>query len=311
MIETMNSRPCVLFVDDEERILRSMRALFRRDYEVLTTHNPTEVEALVKAHHVDVVVSDQRMPEMTGIQVLRQVKGIRPQAMRVLLTGYSDLKAIIGSINEGEVFRFVSKPWVNDELKAVVGAAARIAREMPAPAEIEDPDMEPDTELLSVLVVESDPNIQTRLREILWTDYRLRFAHTADEAMQVLEGPDEIGVVISETHTKTEDVTSLIKALKRYHPQIVTVVITERADARAAIDLINEGQVYRLLLKPVKTGMCKLSVDSAFRHHLSLKREPDSMTRYQVLPEDESYGAPLHETFLDRVKKLPNRLLRH
>lgn len=308
MLLTATDQPRVLFVDDEERILRSMRALFRRDYEVLVTHRPREAVEVIRNQHVDVIVSDQRMPEMTGIEVLRQVKEHSPRTMRVLLTGYSDLKAIIGSINEGEVFRFVSKPWVNDELKAVVAAAVKIARESPA-VETVDPESEPGANLLSVLIVEDDPGVQGRLREILWAHYRLRFATTVDEALHILEGSEEIGVVISETHAGTQDVTGLIKTLKRYHPEIVTVVVTERADARAAIDLINEGQVYRLLLKPVKSGMCRLSVDSAFRHHLALKRNPKVLKRYQVSRPDETEFAAV-PGLMDRIRNLPNRLFR-
>ena len=121
----------VLFIYDEARILRALKALFR-DLEVYTTTEPREAPALAQKHNVDVVVCDQRMPEMLGVDVLREIREKHPRAMRVLLTGYSDLKAVLGSVNEGEVYRFVNKPWVNSELRALVLEAGEISRESPA-----------------------------------------------------------------------------------------------------------------------------------------------------------------------------------
>src|SRR5688572_27562186 len=94
----------VLFVDDEPRILTTMRMLFRKNYEVFTAEGGQKALELLKSQPVDVIVSDQRMPGMTGIEMLRQARELNPNAMRILLTGYSDLNAIIGSINEGEIF---------------------------------------------------------------------------------------------------------------------------------------------------------------------------------------------------------------
>src|SRR5262245_50479523 len=102
-------KPTLLFIDDEPRVLTSMRAMFRREYEVLLVNSGPEALALMQKHKVDVIVSDQRMPGMTGVEVLKQVKKLAPNAMRILLTGYADLQAIEASINEGEVFRYLTK----------------------------------------------------------------------------------------------------------------------------------------------------------------------------------------------------------
>ena len=117
----------ILLIDDEARILRALKALFR-DYETFQTTNPLEAVSLAKQHDVDVVICDQRMPEKTGVDTLRDIKDAHPRALRVLLTGYSDLKAVVGSVNEGEVYRFVHKPWDNNELREIVGEAATTAQ---------------------------------------------------------------------------------------------------------------------------------------------------------------------------------------
>ncbi|HET9651494.1 MAG TPA: protein kinase, partial [Usitatibacter sp.] len=94
---TPDQRVRVLFVDDEERILAGLRALFRHEYNVFISDTPEDALTLVKRHDIQVIVSDQRMPGMTGVEVLRRAKDMSPRTVRILLTGFSDLSAIIDS----------------------------------------------------------------------------------------------------------------------------------------------------------------------------------------------------------------------
>lgn len=302
----------VLFVDDEARILRALKALFR-DVEVFTTTDPREAPGLAAQHQIDVIVCDQRMPEMLGVDVLREIKSNHPRAMRILLTGYSDLKAVLGSVNEGEVYRFVNKPWVNSDLRSLVLDAGSISREAPVVASDELTGMEQNVARtqVGVLVIEDDPTVQQRLREILQPHYQVRFANTAERALQVLE-QHETGVVISETATNHgADLTLMLKALKQYHPHIATVVVTERANAQTVIELINEGQVYRMLIKPVRMGSCRLSVDSALGRYWKLKQNPQAVRRYGVSATPETMAAQtrMPNSLLSRIRALPARLL--
>src|SRR3546814_5451293 len=89
------TRPCVLCVDDEPRILFALKALLRSQYEVLTANDGESALGIMRSRPINVLISDQRMPNMTGVEVLRQAKEIQPPAIRLLLTGYSDLNAII------------------------------------------------------------------------------------------------------------------------------------------------------------------------------------------------------------------------
>ena len=124
----MNSRPRVLFVDDEQRVLNSMQAMFRREFELfLTTDGATAVK-IVANNAIDVIVADQRMPGMSGVEVLDIVKRISPKTMRILLTGYADAAAIEGSIIVGEVFRFLGKPCPPKELRETLTLAVRATR---------------------------------------------------------------------------------------------------------------------------------------------------------------------------------------
>ena len=303
----------ILLIDDEARILRALKALFR-DYETFQTTNPLEAVALAKQHDVDVVICDQRMPDKVGVDVLRDIKEAHPRALRVLLTGYSDLKAVVGSVNEGEVYRFVHKPWDNTELRELVSEAAITAREAPVIARDQLPQNEHDRARtnVGVLVIEPDSTVQQRLREILQPYYKVNFANNAERALQIME-QQETGVVISETAAGRSDLTGFLKALKLHHPHIATVVLTERANAQTVIELINEGQVYRMLLKPVRMGTCRLSVDSAIGRYWQLKQNPQAARRFTAAPPRESNLQStlnrLPAALLNRIRSLPGRLL--
>lgn len=123
------AKPRLLFVDDEKRVLNSMRAMFRRDYELYLTTRGDEALKIISERPIDVLVADQRMPLMTGVEVLTAAKKCSPGTVRILLTGYSDLDAIEGAMNDGEVFRFLNKPCAATELRGTIDEAARIARD--------------------------------------------------------------------------------------------------------------------------------------------------------------------------------------
>jgi signal transduction histidine kinase len=116
--------PTLLVVDDEPEVLRSVHDLLRLDYTVLTRGSgPGALEVLRSGQDVHVIMSDQRMPGMSGVDLLREAKAIRPEATRLLFTAYADIRAVIDAINQGHVFRYLAKPWDPDELRAVVRQA--------------------------------------------------------------------------------------------------------------------------------------------------------------------------------------------
>ncbi len=123
-MERTRSYRKVLVVDDEPDVLRSVHDLLRIDYEVLTYQRAADaLDYLKAATDVAVILSDQRMPGMTGVQLLQQARTIRPDTTRLLFTAYADIHAVIDAINEGHVFRYVSKPWDAEELESVIRQA--------------------------------------------------------------------------------------------------------------------------------------------------------------------------------------------
>ncbi len=122
MVIQHDKRP-ILVVDDEPDMLNSLRGLLRYDFKVHTAGSGAEGVALLQQQEIHVVMTDQRMPQMTGVDFLRQIKSEHPEAIRVIFTGYADLNAIIDAINLGNVFRYVSKPWEPEQLIATLQEA--------------------------------------------------------------------------------------------------------------------------------------------------------------------------------------------
>jgi CheY-like chemotaxis protein len=120
----MSTRPRILVVDDEEAILETMTFTFEDDYEVSTSSSAREALALLERDGpVAVVISDQRMPEMTGVEFLARVFALHPATVRIILTGFADMDAIIRAINDGHVYAYITKPWEPEQLKQVVRRA--------------------------------------------------------------------------------------------------------------------------------------------------------------------------------------------
>lgn len=113
----------IMIVDDEPANLRTLERLFRADYQVVTAPSGAEALALLEHHDVALLISDQRMPAMTGTELMMQTVAIRPQMIKILLTGYTDVGALIEALNSGLVYRYLTKPWNNDELRLTVSRA--------------------------------------------------------------------------------------------------------------------------------------------------------------------------------------------
>ncbi len=114
----------LLVVDDEPDVCDSIQDLFRRDFNVLKARSADEGYRLMQEHEVHIVLTDQRMPQISGVEMLARVRQGHPQAVRMLFTGYADLEAIIAAINQGHIYRFVRKPWQPEELQAAIRDAA-------------------------------------------------------------------------------------------------------------------------------------------------------------------------------------------
>ena len=114
----------LLIVDDEPDVCDSVHDLLRREFRVLKAHSGAEGYQIMQDEEVHIIMTDQRMPQVSGVELLTRVKARNPQAVRMLFTGYADLESIIAAINQGHVYQFLKKPWEPDELLGAVRQAA-------------------------------------------------------------------------------------------------------------------------------------------------------------------------------------------
>ena len=118
------TRHCLLIVDDEPHVCDSVHDLLRREFRVLKANSADEGYRIMQEEEVHIVMSDQRMPQITGVELLTKVKARHPQAIRMLFTGFADLESVIAAINQGHIYQFMKKPWQPEELIAAVRQAA-------------------------------------------------------------------------------------------------------------------------------------------------------------------------------------------
>jgi DNA-binding NtrC family response regulator len=356
-----DSRPRLLFVDDEQRVLNSMRIMFRRQFELFLASHGAEALDIVKDQNIDVIVADHRMPKMTGVEVLSKVRALSPRTVRILLTGYADLDAVEGSINESEVFRFLTKPCAPKQLRETIELAARLAREAPAPEapnELSPADtleiiMEADTvteiggdnrpdaaarslnervartdrmeapqfavaapEPSAAAQTDSRPKLATGLGIVVFSSdnevidtvqksVRGRLpVYNAGNIVHVVKilAEHRPGVLVTDVSDDKATIQAMTARLKEHVPQLVTIAVSQHRDVLDMVWLINHGQIFRFLRKPLSAGRCAISLQAALQHHRLLLKNPELVKRHEV-----DAAAPEHTGLVDGVlAKLKN-----
>jgi DNA-binding NtrC family response regulator len=337
-LQPVADRPRLLFVDDEQRVLNSMRIMFRRQFDLYLASHGAEALDIVKNKDIDVIVADHRMPKMTGVEVLSKVRKLSPRTVRILLTGYADLDAVEGSINDSEVFRFLTKPCAPKQLRETIELAAKLAREAPVPEpqnelspqdtieiimeadtvrEVGPPSATPDTARTSRTDVMEKPKFagappaapqsrtaDTATRQKLATGLGIVVfssdnevidtvqkavrgrlpVYPAGNIVQVVKVLNEHrpGVLVTDVSEDKATIQSMTARLKEHLPQLVTIAVSQHRDVLDMVWLINHGQIFRFLRKPLSAGRCAISLQAALQHHRLLLKNPELVKRHEV-----------------------------
>ncbi len=122
----MTKKINILYVDDEENNLISFKAVFRLKYEVFTAIDTAEAMKILETFPIEIIITDQRMPNVTGTEFLEKVLEVFPAPMRILLTGYSDVSAMVEAVNKGKIFHYLTKPWNEEELDTTIKRAFEV-----------------------------------------------------------------------------------------------------------------------------------------------------------------------------------------
>ena len=121
-----NDKIKILYIDDEVNNLSAFKANFRRTYDVYTAESAAEGRKILESTDIEIILTDQRMPEMTGVEFLESIVKEFPNPIRILLTGYTDMQALIDAVNKGQIYRYLNKPWNEEELKMFINQAYEV-----------------------------------------------------------------------------------------------------------------------------------------------------------------------------------------
>ena len=351
-----DERPRLLFVDDEQRVLNSMRIMFKRQFDLYLASHGAEALDIVRDKDIDVIIADHRMPKMTGVEVLSKVRTLSPRTVRILLTGYADLDAVEGSINDSEVFRFLTKPCAPKQLRETIELAAKLARQTSAPEPVEalSPEetleivMESDTVTeitsddasqsaseppaidrtshtdiieapkfeqhrpapppparrlatgLGIVVFSTDEEVLDTVQKAVRG--RLPVYQTGN-IVQVVKTLTEHrpGVLVTDVSDDRATIQAMTARLKEHLPELVTIAVSQHRDVLDMVWLINHGQIFRFLRKPLSAGRCAISLQAALQHHRMLLKNPDLVKRHEV---EASTDSGLMDGVLAKLKNM-------
>lgn len=220
MAESLPSNANLLLVDDEENILRSLQRVLRKEpYAVRTATSGEEALALLNDQKFDLVISDSRMPGMDGPTLLSEIKKKWPWCIRILLTGYADINSTIKAINDGQIYRYISKPWDDEELKLVIRQALAFQYSERRRLALEKLTRKQNKEL-QALNASLEDKVQARTEELKETADMLDVAYkelkysyvTATEVFSTL-----INKRLPANRQPNAKVIALVKAYAEYH----------------------------------------------------------------------------------------------
>jgi serine/threonine-protein kinase len=291
----------ILIVDDEPRIVRTIARLLKPNYQTFLAYHAEEALNIIRKNRIHVVVSDQRMPNMTGVELLSKIKEISTNTMRILLTGYSDLNAVTQSVNDGEIFRYITKPWNNTELINTIRQAAQISVDLFNSTRAS---VTANTAGKTNIVVSSSQ--QSLTDDIQGLMGRRSNIITLNSSMAVMERLANNGgqILVADISNSTQEEITAIKKVKATHPQVLSVVITDNSDSQHLISLINEGQIYRYLTKPYTLGQLKLYLMSSIRYQSKLQSNPQLLARHKVEEISQKELTDSSKSLFSRLKAL-------
>jgi DNA-binding NtrC family response regulator len=315
MNSTMQNTSRILLVDDEPLILSSMRDLLEVDYIVHTAESGQKALEILSKFPIKVLISDERMPQMRGHQLLKRAKQISPHTIRILLTGYADLESVMNSVNAGEIFRYLNKPCRNDALLNVVRLGVQIYDRLSnlkpvQPASDSKSDVKPDLTLpkYDALFVGFTPDEIARLQLRLSKHFTIRTAATVVDALKLI-GETPPAVVVSELKLGDYEGLDFLKAVVSEHPQLVIIVLTDTVDVGLITEAVNEINVFRYLPKSASQEEIERALMDAAARSAIYRSQPNANLKFtasQIEPSKKTTTTA--SELLNRLKSFQDEL---
>ncbi|WP_435628539.1 response regulator [Candidatus Ferrigenium straubiae] len=295
----------ILLVDDEQNVINALRRELQGGYAIEAFINPREALQHCRGARFDVAIVDYRMPEMNGVEFLRQFGALQPDAVRLMLSGQADFDALVGTVNEAHIYRFIDKPWDSPSLAATLAEALahreqilenrRLAEQYRQQHHWQRPP-NPDR-LYQVLVVDDEANMLNAITHDLnarggWSDLHTAMLYQADPTLplerrdlrfniftttspiQALERAKQIDydVVIADYLMPEMDGLRFLEAFRKIQPDAVRILLSGHADKDTLANAINRSEIYGYIGKPWREYLLKNTVSQAIFYH-DLRRE--------------------------------------
>lgn len=290
----------ILLVDDEQNVLNALRRELQQDYHIEAFSTPLEALQRCNEMSFDLVIADYKMPEMNGIEFLKQFGKQQPDAARLMLSGEADFTALIGSINETHIYRFMGKPWDKTELATTLAEALahreqilenhRLAEQYRKQRNWQT--AQNPSRVYQVLIVDDEPNVLSAIARDLnarggfydlqmamsfQADPSLPLVHrdlhfnvvTATSPLQALElaGQNHYDAVISDYLMPEMNGLQFFSTLRKIQPDAVRILLSGHADKDALVKAINHSEIYSYISKPWHEYALKSTLSQAIAHH--------------------------------------------
>lgn len=274
-----------MFVDEDVNTLASLSAQFKTTHTVLTANTVDELFHVLSNNSIHVVVCSQRMTTHTGVELLREVKHVSPSTVRILLTGYADLAMIVGSIEEDDIYSYITKPWQPEALQRTIASATKQALEVHLSQSGVYRAVIPPAE--KILVIDDCDETHDLLLTQFTGAYDVCHAKNIDQVVDLIAN-HEFGVIISDIKLNGVDITPLISTFKERMPHTFTVLLTRLQETDRLVELISQRKVYRCLPKPIRPSLIEMSVQRAFSKYRHMKSYVEPVYDETVEVEDAS-----------------------
>lgn len=234
----------LLFVDDESNILSSLKRLFRtQGYHIITAESGKEGLSCLEQQHIDLIVSDMRMPEMDGAQFLEQVATRWPQTVRILLTGYSDITSTIAAVNKGQIYRYISKPWEDNDILLSVRRA------------LEQQSLEKERRRLELLTQKQNKELKS-----LNASLEDKVAARTSELQQTVSFLELAHQSLNNSYTSTVEVFSNLIEMREHQARGRSRKIANLAVAIAKEMKVDEADIQQLRFAALLRNIGKISL---------------------------------------------------
>ena len=270
----------ILIVDDDDIVLMTLsETIAFEGYKVMTAKSGPQALELIKEQSFAVIVSDQMMPEMTGLELFNQVKQLQPNATRVLITGVLTLKTVIDSVNQGEIYRFLAKPWVREELVATVKSAYQRYQLLEV-----NQDLQKDTQQLNHRLMQMNTQLEDKIHALSERERELNSAHQAL------------------THNFNHSLELCYRIINTYHPMLgkETKAIVNICEKMIQTGLVAPKQAHALKVSAWLQNIGLLGVSRSLI--TKARQDPESLTEAEetLIHNHPIYGQAI-ASFIDEL----------